>query len=109
MKNGNGHGLTINGTTLTKVLAGLNAFLLAVAIVVIGLASTTVVGHGEDIGELKTNVAVIQGNRFTSSDALEWSRRVEDDVRESVTEMRAEMNSRFDRLEARLNRGGGAF
>ena len=109
MANGNGYGLTINGSTLTKVLASMNAVLLAVSIVVIGLASTTVVGHGEDINDLKTNVAVIQGNRFTSSDALEWERRVEDDVKESIMEMRAEMNSRFDRLEARLNRGGGAF
>jgi len=101
----NGTGLTINGTTLAKVLAGVNGVLLAISVVVISLASTTLVSHGDKLADHTTDIAVIQGNRFTSQDALNWENRVEEGVANEIRALRTEMNARFDRLETRI--GGG--
>jgi hypothetical protein len=105
--NGNGRGITINGTALTKVLASVNGVLLAIALYVLSTSLGTQADHGRRLSATETSVAVIEGNRFTSSDAFDWENRVEDGVAEQITILRTEMNARFDRLEARIDRIGG--
>lgn len=81
--------------------------LLAVAIGVISLAITTIRDHGQRLGRLETDIAVIQGNRFTSGDAFELVRSLTYERSEALTDLRNEIMQRFDRIENRIDRIGG--
>ena len=107
--NSNGRGVTINGTALTKVLASINGVLLAIALYVLSTFGGTQADHSRRLNATETSIAVIEGNRFTSNDAMRWENRVEDEVELHITSLRTEMNARFDRLEARIDRIGGEF
>jgi len=108
-ENGGGsvRGITISGTTLTKVLASLNGILLAVSLYFLSSFGGAQAKNTERLNTVERNVAVIQGNRFTAGDAIALQHDVSADITAQVQALRLEMNARFDRLEDRINRIGG--
>lgn len=85
----------------------MNAILLAVALGVISLAINTIRDHGQRIGSLERDVAVIQGNRFTSGDAFALVRELTYERSEALRSLRDEIMQRFDRIETRIDHIGG--
>lgn len=89
-----------------KILAGLNALLLAVSLVVLSSARD-VVGQVRDN---EISIAVIQSNRFTDQNGRDMEHRIEDDLALELQTLRLELIARLDRIETRIDRigrGGG--
>ena len=105
--NSNGRNITISGSTLTKILASVNGVLLAVALYVLSTFGGTQVDHGRRLNASETSIAVMEGTSFTSGDAFTLQNRMEARLEAQINIFRLEMNTRFDRLEARIDKTGG--
>jgi hypothetical protein len=87
-----------------KALAGLNALLMAVAIVMLNSVADTIRAQGERITSLEITVAVMQSNGFSASDAVSMYQEIAGDRELHLNTLRTEIMQRFDRLEDRINR-----